>query len=26
MLNTAPEMIAGLADLIREKAKEADWL
>lgn len=26
MLNTAPEMIAGLADLIREKAKEAGWL
>lgn len=26
MLNTAPEMITGLADLIREKAKEAGWL
>lgn len=26
MLNTAPEMIAGLAGLIREKAKEAGWL
>jgi ferrochelatase len=26
MLNTAPEMIAGLADLIGEKAKEAGWL
>jgi protoporphyrin/coproporphyrin ferrochelatase len=26
MLNTAPEMIDGLAGLIREKAKEAGWL
>lgn len=26
MLNTAPEMIAGLAGLIREKTKEAGWL
>ena len=26
MLNTAPEMINGLAALIREKAKEAGWL
>ncbi|HET7143502.1 MAG TPA: ferrochelatase [Anaerolineales bacterium] len=26
MLNTAPEMIAGLAGLIREKAKKAGWL
>jgi protoporphyrin/coproporphyrin ferrochelatase len=26
MLNTAPEMIAGLAGLIREKAKEAGWV
>lgn len=26
MLNTAPEMIAGLADSIREKVKEAGWL
>jgi ferrochelatase len=26
MLNTAPEMIAGLAGLIREKAKETGWL
>ena len=26
MLNTAPEMIDGLANLIREKAKEAGWL
>jgi protoporphyrin/coproporphyrin ferrochelatase len=26
MLHTAPEMIAGLAGLIREKAKEAGWL
>lgn len=26
MLNTAPEMITGLAGLIREKAKEAGWL
>lgn len=26
MLNTAPEMIVGLAGLIREKAKEAGWL
>jgi ferrochelatase len=26
MLNTAPEMIEGLAGLIREKAKEAGWL
>lgn len=26
MLNTAPEMIAGLAGLIHEKAKEAGWL
>jgi ferrochelatase len=26
MLNTAPEIIAGLAGLIREKAKEAGWL
>lgn len=26
MLNTAPEMINGLASLIREKAKEAGWL
>jgi ferrochelatase len=26
MLNTAPEMIAGLAGLIREKARESGWL
>jgi len=26
MLNTAPEMIDGLAGLIREKAKEAGWV
>ncbi|HMD80913.1 MAG TPA: ferrochelatase, partial [Anaerolineales bacterium] len=26
MLNTAPEMIDGLAQLIREKARESDWL
>jgi protoporphyrin/coproporphyrin ferrochelatase len=26
MLNTAPEMIEGLAGLIREKAKEAGWV
>lgn len=26
MLNTTPEMIAGLAGLTREKAKEAGWL
>jgi ferrochelatase len=26
MLNTAPQMIDGLAQLIREKAEEADWL
>jgi protoporphyrin/coproporphyrin ferrochelatase len=26
MLNTAPEMIAGLAGLIREKSNEAGWL
>ena len=26
MLNTAPQMIEGLAGLIREKAKEAGWL
>jgi ferrochelatase len=26
MLNTAPEMIDGLADMIHEKAKEAGWL
>jgi ferrochelatase len=26
MLNTAPEIIEGLAGLIREKAKEAGWL
>ena len=26
MLNTAPEMIAGLTRLIREKAREAGWL
>ncbi len=26
MLNTAPEMIKGLAGLIREKAKEAGWV
>lgn len=26
MLNTAPEMIDGLAQLVREKAKEAGWL
>lgn len=26
MLNTAPQMIDGLAQLIREKAKEAGWL
>jgi ferrochelatase len=26
MLDTAPEMIAGLGDLIRDKAKEAGWL
>ena len=26
MLNTTPEMIEGLAGLIREKAKEAGWL
>lgn len=26
MLNTAPEMIAGLAGLVREKAEEAGWL
>lgn len=26
MLNTAPEMIAGLAGLVREKATEAGWL
>ena len=26
MLNTAPEMIDGLAGLIRERAKEAGWL
>lgn len=26
MLNTAPEMIEGLADLICEKAREAGWL
>ncbi len=26
MLNTAPEMIDGLAGLVREKAKEAGWL
>ena len=26
MLNVAPPMIAGLADLVRNKAKEADWL
>ena len=26
MLNTAPQMIAGLAQLVREKAKAAGWL
>jgi len=26
MLNTAPEMIGGLAQLIREKARESNWL
>jgi ferrochelatase len=26
MLNTAPPMIAGLADLVRRKAKETGWL
>ena len=26
MVHTAPEMIAGLAELIRETAKEANWL
>lgn len=26
MLNTAPEMIEGLAQLVREKAKESGWL
>jgi ferrochelatase len=26
MLNTSPRMIAGLADLVRNKAREANWL
>jgi ferrochelatase len=26
MLNTAPPMIAALADLVRGKAKEAGWI
>jgi protoporphyrin/coproporphyrin ferrochelatase len=26
MLNTEPEMIGGLAELVREKAKEANWV
>ncbi len=26
MLNTAPQMIDGLATLVRQAAKESDWL